>query len=345
MMEDAFSFYDMRLLEEELDSLIGQSIPAGRLLHLVEAEDTEVVEEAFATMERCRIALDISGLPQVTPTGSDALRLQQEAQLKTLEQILTGLAENDPLRLYLKELEATPVTGDLQLYATRYLQGEHHLAEELLHLCLGAVTELALQYTGYGVLLLDLIQEGNMGLWQCLPQYEGGDFQAHATWWIRQYMAQAVVLHAHNSGLGIMLRQDMERYAEADRELLASLGRNPTREELAKHLGMEPEEILTLEKMMDDARIQQSEKQQAEQPETTPEDDLAVEDTAYFQLRQRITELLSTLTDQERRLLTLRFGLEGGRALSPEQTGKQLGMTPAQVVQAEAAALAKLRTQ
>ena len=345
MMEDMICFHNVPRLEEELESHIRGTYSAANLLTLLEGEDPEVLEEAFATMQRCETALDISALPIVEPTGADALRLKQEAEFNTVEQITVGLEGNDPLILYLQELEQLPVAGDVQAYAESYLQGQHHLAESIMNLCLRLVLDMALEFTGHGVLLMDLIQEGNLAVWDCLQEYEGGDFRVFAQWHIRQNMAKAVTVQAFNSGVGKLIREDMERYLEEDRRLLMQLGRNPTRSELAQALGMEESDVQAFEKMIEDARSQAQVTEQTKEPEPTPEDEQAVEDTAYFQMRQRITELLSTLTEQESKLLRMRFGLDGGKPMTPEQTGVQLGMTPAEVVAAEAAALAKLRTE
>ena len=345
MIEDVISFQDLSFLDEELEALSGRSYSAVRLLHLLEGEDLAVLDEVFSKMQRCRVALDIAALPAVECTGADALRLKQEAEFQSLEQITTGLQDNDPLVLYLQELEQLPVAGDVQAYAERYLQGQHHLAEQIMNLCLRLVLDVALEFTGHGVLLMDLIQEGNLALWDCLQYYEEGDFTAYAKWYIRQYMAKAVTVQAHESGVGRLVRENMEKYLETDRRLLIDLGRNPTSEELAEALGMEEDEVQVFRKMVEDAKDQATVTQQEKEPEITPEEDLAVEDTAYFQMRQRITELLSTLTEQEAKLLRLRFGLDGIKPMNPEQAGQVLGMTPAEVVAAEAAALAKLRTQ
>ena len=249
--------------------------------------------------------------------------------------------ENDPLRLYLQELAATPAAGDVQQYAERYLTGEHHLSEMIVNLCLRTVLEIALEHTGHGVLLLDLIQEGSMGLLESLPNYTGGDFMTHAEWWIRQAMARSVVLTARASGMGQMLRKDMEDYRDADQRLLVELGRNPTVEEIAQSLHITVEECAELEKLVMDARS--AARSKVEQSEIQPEEDQAVEDTAYFQMRQRIQELLSGLSPTDAKLLTLRFGLEGGKPLSPAQVGRMLGLTPEEVVAREEKSLAKLR--
>ena len=330
--------------EQELEMLhSGDHISAVRLLTLLEQEDELTVDQALTSLEETGITLDISHLPPVALTGSTALRLKQEASHTKAECVLQGLDENDPLRLYLQELAATPAAGDPQLLAERYCSGEHHLAQQLVTVCLSQVVEIAMEHTGHGVLLVDLIQEGSLGLWQSILCFEGGDFESHCRWWIRQYMAKAVFLQARSGGLGQKLRQDMEDYIDADQRLLVELGRNPTVEEIAEMLHITVEECILLEKMVDNARTMEKAHQEQEKSELTPEDEQAVEDTAYFQVRQRIMELLSGLPEEDSKLLTLRFGLEGRNPMSPVETGKVLDLTPEQVVTREAQILARLR--
>jgi RNA polymerase primary sigma factor len=212
----------------------------------------------------------------------------------------------------------------------------------LTDLMLSRVIGQAFQLTGKGVLLLDLIQEGSLGLWQGLLSYTGGDIEAHCDWCIRWDLARAITTHAREAGVGQRMKQAVEDYRAVDESLLSQLGRNPTVEEIAEALHMTPEEAAQVARTVEAARTVA--KAKAPEPETEdPEDNLAVEDTAYFQTRQRISELLSGLTPEEAKLLTLRFGLEGGKPLSPEDTGRQLGLTPEEVVAQEAAALQKLR--
>lgn len=345
-MSDLDFSFDKPLWEQEMEKLNrGETMSASRLLALLEPEDELTVEEALSFMEQKGIALDISDLPPLAMTGSTALRLKQEASSQSWETLTSGLDENDPLRVYLQELSAVPAFGDPQLLAERYLTGEHHLAEQLVTLCLSLVVEQAMEHTGYGVLLLDLIQDGSMGLWQSILQYEDGDFLAYARAFIRQSMARSIVLNARSCGIGQMLRQSMEDYLETDQRLLAELGRNPTVEEIAAALHITADEGYALEKMVSTARNLDKVKQPEEAPEPTPDDEQAVEDTAYFQLRQRIADLLSGLSETDAKLLTLRFGLEGGQPLSPVKTGELLGLTPQEVLLRETAALDKLRNQ
>ena len=323
----------------------GDTIDAVRFLTLIESEDELGAEEAFQALDEGRIALDISGLPMDAGSGEFALRLRQEKELAQQENLLAGLEDTDPLYLYLQELSGIPAFGDEQLLAEEYAAGDESVAERLVNLSLSRCVELAKGMTGRGVLLLDLIQEASLGLWQGVLCYTEGDFAAHRDWWIRQYLAKAVVNHARSSGVGQKLRQGMEDYRDVDQRLLTELGRNPTLEEIAEAMHITVEDAAVYSTMLANARNRRRTEQEQEEPEPSPEDEQAVEDTAYFQMRQRIMELLSTLPALEVELLTLRFGLEGGLPLDPQQVGAKLGLTAEEVVKREAAALEKLRQQ
>ena len=332
--------------EQALQSLrAGDSISALKLLTLMEGEPEEVLEDALLALEEKHIGLDISDLPAVQTGGELALRLRQEKQMLQNDTLLRDLEPNDPLRLYLQELARTPAAGDENLLAAESAAGSERAMQQLTNLSLHRVVELAGELTGRGVLLLDLIQEGSLGLWQSILSYDQGEFAPWRDWWIRQYLAKALLLQARSCGAGQRIRQGMEDYRDVDQRLLGELGRNPTLEEIAQAMHVTAEDAAVYASMLDMARARQRVEAAKEEPEPTPEDELAVEDTAYFQSRQRIAELLSDLSEQERRLLSLRFGLEGGLPLSPEETGRRLGLTPGEVVEMEAAALGKLRNQ
>lgn len=321
----------------------GDSLTAGHFLALVEGEDESAVEEAFQTLEELGIILDISDLPRYSGSGETAVRLRQETQLVKKGSLLDGLEENDPLRLYLEELAAMPAAGDPCLLAADAAAGSESAQTMLVNLSLGRVVELAQEYVGMGVLLLDLIQEGSLGLWQGIMNYSTGDFESHRDWWIRYYMVKTVVEQARSAGVGQKLRQAVEDYRATDERLLVELGRNATMEEIAMELHMTPEEAARIERQLTSARTLAKAQEKAKPEEADQEEDQAVEDTAYFQSRQRIGEMLSGLSEQDAKLLTLRFGLEGGMPLSPEEAGRKLGLTPDEVVAREAAALAQLR--
>lgn len=323
----------------------GESVSAVRFLTLMEDEREEAVEEALLYLESEKIRLDIADLPKAVGTGQAAVRLHREEELVKAGTLRQNLEENDPLRLYLEEVDGLAKPADLQSMAQRFADGYDQVLPGLTNAMLPTVIEMACGLTGRGVLLMDLIQEGSLGLWQGILSYQQGDFQTHARWWIDQYLAKAVVLQARESGVGQRMKQAVEDFRAADDWLLSNLGRNPTLAEVAEHIHLSLEEAKAVSDMLDNARLLQKARPEEKEEELPEEEQQSVEDTAYFQMRQRVSELLSGLQEQDARILTLRFGLEGGLPLSPEEVGKKLQLTPEEVVAKEAAALARLRKE
>lgn len=329
----------------------GDTVSASYLLTLMEGETEESLEDAFRMLEDMTIQLDLNDLPRPSYSGENGLRLRTEVQFAENGMQPANLEETDPLRLYLEELAGIPVCGDVILLADKLAEGNRQnrntdsIRNQLANLLLSRVVKLSGEYTGQGVLLLDLIQEGSVGLWKATEVFvgQGIHFVRICDWWIRFYMGKAVLLQARSSGVGQKLRTALEDYRAVDERLLGDLGRNPTQEEIAQELHMTVEETGLVKKMLDNARLLAQAKQPEETEEAEEEEDQAVENTALFQMRQRILDMLSGLDETEQKLLTLRFGLEGGLPLNPEETGKRLGLTPEEVVAREAAALIKLR--
>ena len=319
----------------------GDTVFAGKMLALLEGEGGDALEDALQSLEEGGMNLSVADLPRPTITGEAGLRLRREEELVKAGLSPRKLEEGDPLRLYLEDLAGLPACGDERLLAERCAAGDESAREPLTNLGLSRVIELAGEYTGFGVLLLDLIQEGSLGLWEAVQSYSGGDYPALRDRLIRFYLAKAVTVSARDAGVGQKIRQAMEDYRAVDQRLLAELGRNPALEEIAEQLHMSPETTRTVKKMLDDASARERTTRGTEDP--SEEADQPAENTALFQMRQRIQELLSVLGEEHGRLLTLRFGLEGGLPLSPEETGERLGLTPEEVLAREAAALASLR--
>ena len=342
-LDDMFSFEESpwEIFARKME--YGGRVSAARFLTLLEGEDEDTVEAALQTLEDRSAMLDVADLPKPAASGELGKRLALEEKLVKQGNLLGGLGADDPLRLYLEELADIPACGDVNVLAMEVLEGSDSARNMLVNLSLSRVLELAGEYTGCGVLLMDLIQEGSMGLWQGILAYSGGDFEKHRDWWIRQYMAKAVTMQARENGVGVKMRKALEDYNAADRRLLAELGRNPTLEEIALELNMTPEGAYVIQEMLRSARTVEKAKAAQKPQEETEDDTRHVEDTAYFQMRQRISEMLSVLTEQEAQVLTLRFGLEGGLPLDPGKTGEKLGLTADEVVKMEAAALTKMR--
>ena len=322
---------------------MGQTVSAANLLAMLEDEDEQAVEDALEDLETACMVLSVAELPRPGAIGEAALRLRQEMQMAKRGLDPKELDSGDPLRLYLEEVAGMPAFGDEQLLAQQAAKGDERAMEQLTNLGLSRVIQLAGEHVGYGVLLLDLIQEGSLGLWQAIRNYRRGEYAPHRDRWIRFYMARVITLQARSNGVGQKMRTALEDYKAVDERLLAELGRNPTLEEIALELHMKPEEASSVKKMLEDARAMAQVRKEPEPEEEEEAAEQAVEDTALFQMRQRILDLLSGLSEQDQKLLTLRFGLEGGKPLSPEDTGRKLGLSPQEVVAREAAALAKLR--
>jgi len=349
-MNDSFSF-ELSPWELYLEKVKrGSSLSAARMLTLLEGEEEDAVEEAFAQLEEMSVLPWIGELSFVELSGDAEIRQRLECKLYRNRTLLTDLPEGDPLRLFLEEISSLPAQGDEELLALELAENNKNGTEDvglrtrLVNLSLFRVVEIAGEFMNRGVLLLDLIQEGSMGLWKAILSYTGQDIFRHVRdWWIRFYMTKAVFVQARESGVGSKLRQALEEYRAADRKLLTDLGRNPTPEEIAQEMGIHPDKALMYEDMLRSAQL--VEQAHKPKPEQTPEDDQAVEDTAYFQSRQRIMEMLSTLTKEEAQVLTLRFGLEGGQPATAQQVGAKLGLSADEVVSMEAAALQKLRKE
>lgn len=337
--------------EKLMDALNpGDTLSAAALLTALDGEGEDTLQEAFDRLLEKRVTLDISDLPKGSGTGEAALRLRREAQLAHDGLLLVALEEPDPLRVYLEEVSAIPAFGDIRVLAEDLAKANQAGREDpdlwnrILNLCLSRVFQLGCDHTGCGVLLLDLMQEGSMGLWSALPSYTGGDFEAFRDWHICQAMARCITLQAFSNGLGQKLRQAMEDYRSVDERLLSELGRNPTVAEIAEQLHLSIPETTLVASMLDSARNMERAHPQAEEEEPEPDELQAVENTTLFHMRELIEDLLTLVDEKEAKLLKLRFGLDGNPPMTPEQTGRRLGMTPEEVVAAEAAALLKMRS-
>jgi len=322
----------------------GDTLSAGRFIALMEQDQTVEPEMAAMDLEQKGVMLDIRDLPRLASSGKTEARIVLESKLYREGSFLTNLEENDPLRLSILQMQSIPAVGNEDALAQKAVQGDEKAMEQLTGGSLNLVYEIAGEYLDRGVLLMDLMQEGSLGLWQAVLNYREGSFRETAIWWIRQAMARAVTLQAHANGVGSHMAKAMERYRAADRELLTQLGRNPSEEEIALEMGVTAEEAAAVGKMMREAQTMDRVRKADEPKEPDPEDEQAVEDTAYFQSRQRINELLSGLSEQDAKLLSMRFGLDGKAPMTAQQVGSALGMTAEEVTSREAQALASLRS-
>ena len=323
----------------------GTDLDAIQFLALMEPENEEDMEDALALLDNKDILLNVDNLSPFTASADAAARLRLERDLVAKNALPKGLEENDPLRLYLEEISGLASCGDPEILAREYKTGREEVLPQLTNLMLSRVVEQAFALAGRGVLLLDLLQEGGLGLWQAILSYEEGNFEAYCCRYIRRSMHKALVLQARAYGVGQKMRQAMEDYRAMDEQLLTDLGRNPTLEELADALHMNVEETSVVAEMLETTRRMNIAKREPEPEEEELAQTQAVEDTAYFQMRQRISDLLSNLDETDAKLLSLRFGLDMGLPMNAEEVGKILGMTAQEVTARETEALNKLRNQ
>lgn len=323
----------------------GGTLDGMQFLTMMESESEDSLEQALALLEEKDILLTVDSLGEFAASSDAAVRLRLEKDLVAKGVLPQALEENDPLRLYLEEIAALPACGDPEALLKEYRAGKEDVLPRLTNLMLSHVVEQGCALAGRGVLLLDLLQEGGLGLWQAILAYEDGDFKAHCIRYIQRSLNQALILQAREYGVGQKMRQAMEDYRAMDEQLLVDLGRNPTIEELADALHMTVSETGAVAEMLENVRRMNRAKQEPEPEEEELAETQAVEDTAYFQMRQRISELLSGLEETDVKLLTLRYGLEKGVPMSAAEVGKILGLTSEEVTAREAAALQRLRNE
>lgn len=323
----------------------GDTLAAERLLADLAEADEEAVADALTALSERDIRLDISRLHGGAEDGEASARLKTEEALAQAGRLPAGLAADDPLRMCMEEIAALPVPdAETETLAARAVQGDAAAQEALTSACLPQVVQMAIQNAGRGVLLLDLIQEGSLALWQAVLSYPGGGFAAFAARRMAQAMVRAILLQARENGVGQHLKTTMERYRAADHALLSRLGRNPTLAEIADEIKLPLADAEAIGNMLREAQAR---------PKNAPKPDAAdaaeaeqpVESTAYFQSRQRVSELLACLDEVDARLLALRFGLDGEAPLEPAEAARRLGMTPDEAQTRERAALQALRMQ
>ena len=332
------------LLKDAPDTVSGAT-----LLALTDGVSDDCMDELLEHMRDLNTLIDVSDLPR-GGFGEAARRLREEEQLVRSGDLRTGLEDNDPLRLYLEELAMIPAQGDIEVLALELAEANREeafdegLFTRILNLSLSRVVEIAQEYVGSGVLLLDLIQEGSLGLWTSLECYESDlSFETFRDRCIRQAMGFAIFRQARASGLGQKMRRAVEDYRMVDERLLTELGRNPTLDEIAEAMHMTVAEIETVRKLLENARMVDKAHETREPEEESPEDAQAVEDTAYYQTRERVDSLMSGISELEQKVVTMRYGLDGKQPQTAAEVGRKLNLTVSEVVELETSALTKMR--
>ena len=283
---------------------------------------------------------------------------ESEMDLRNIDlSVPDGVSLEDPVRMYLKEIGKVPLlTADEEIALSkqmeeggeRGLQARQRLAEANLRL----VVSIAKRYVGRGMLFLDLIQEGNLGLIKAVEKYDyrkGFKFSTYATWWIRQAITRAIADQARTIRIPVHMVETINRLIRVQRQLLQELGREPTPEEIAKDMDIPVEKVREIQKVSQEPVSLETpigEEEDSHLGDFIQDENVQVpaEAAAYTLLREQLDEVLGTLTERERQVIRLRFGLDDGRARTLEEVGREFHVTRERIRQIEAKALRKLRS-
>ena len=272
---------------------------------------------------------------------------QKQSELEKELEIIQAVEEaqiTDPVRMYLKEI------GRISLLNAAQEVELAEAVEKLTQANLRLVVSIAKKYVGRGLTLLDLIQEGNIGLIRAVEKFDwrkGFKFSTYATWWIRQAITRAIADQARTIRIPVHMVETINRFIRTSRKLMQELGREPSPEEIAKEMGIEPDKVREIIKVSQEPTSLEApvgEEKDSTLGDFIPDDEIRPEDQASAELlKAHLGEVLDTLNDREKKVLKLRFGLEDGRQRTLEEVGKEFGVTRERIRQIEAKALRKLR--
>ena len=286
--------------------------------------------------------------------SDDELKKEDDIEMDKIDLSLPkGLSIDDPVRMYLKEIGKIPLLKPHEEieYAKRMLEGDEIAKQRLVEANLRLVVSIAKRYVGRGMLFLDLIQEGNLGLIKAVEKFDyerGFKFSTYATWWIRQAITRAIADQARTIRIPVHMVETINKLIRVSRQLLQELGRDPKPEEIAKEMDMSEEKVREIMKIAQDPVSLETpigEEEDSHLGDFIPDEDALApaEAAAYSLLKDQIEEVLGSLNEREQKVLKLRFGLEDGRARTLEEVGKEFDVTRERIRQIEAKALRKLR--
>ena len=285
-------------------------------------------------------------------TGDPELVMDEE-DMDLEASIPKGIAVDDPVRMYLKEIGKVPLLSadeEIEL-AKRMEQGDEEAKKRLCEANLRLVVSIAKRYVGRGMLFLDLIQEGNLGLIKAVDKFDyrkGYKFSTYATWWIRQAITRSIADQARTIRIPVHMVETINKLIRVSRQLLQTYGREPSPEEIAVEMGLSVDKVREIQKIAQEPVSLETpigEEEDSHLGDFIPDDDVPApaEAAAFSMLKEQLVEVLDTLTEREQKVLKLRFGLEDGRARTLEEVGKEFDVTRERIRQIEAKALRKLR--
>ena len=347
-------------LNAKLKELVEMARKKKNILEYQEINDffqnMELNAEEFEKILDCLESNNIDVLRISDDDDDDDILLDDEEDIEVEKIDLSvpdGVSIEDPVRMYLKEIGKVPLLSaeeEIEL-AKRMELGDQESKKRLAEANLRLVVSIAKRYVGRGMLFLDLIQEGNLGLIKAVEKFDyrkGYKFSTYATWWIRQAITRAIADQARTIRIPVHMVETINKLIRVSRQLLQELGREPTPEEIAEEMNMPVErvrEILKISQEPVSLETPIGEEEDSHLGDFIQDDNVPVpaDAAAFTLLKEQLQEVLGTLTEREQKVLTLRFGLEDGRARTLEEVGKEFNVTRERIRQIEAKALRKLR--
>ena len=357
--------------EEKLNDLLEKGKKNGKLstreLSCLEelGVDAEAISKFYDTLEASGVDIDIAGedaVPSLDDIDVPELAELEEIEEVTEEEIVETEAEiiadsnystDDPVRMYLKEIGKVPLlTADEEVeLATKMSEGDEEAKRRMAEANLRLVVSIAKRYVGRGMLFLDLIQEGNLGLIKAVEKFDytkGYKFSTYATWWIRQAITRAIADQARTIRIPVHMVETINKVIRVSRQILQELGHDPSAEEIAKEMGMPVEKVRDILKIAQEPVSLETpigEEEDSHLGDFIPDEDASEpsEAASFSLLKEQLMEVLDTLTPREKKVLELRFGIVDGRTRTLEEVGKEFNVTRERIRQIEAKALRKLR--
>ena len=329
-------------------------ITYGELASKLGDANPDQIDEVFNAFENIGVDVLKEDIEDIEPDAEE-LEEVEDIPIEELNNVenIEGVGIDDPVRMYLREIGKIPLltySQELDL-AKRILDGDESAKQKLAESNLRLVVSIAKKYVGRGMLFLDLIQEGNMGLIKAVEKFDytkGYKFSTYATWWIRQAITRAIADQARTIRIPVHMVETINKLIRTSRHLLQQNGREPTPEEIAKEMEVSVERVIEIQKIAQDPVSLETPIGEEDdshlgdfiQDEDSPSPQ---ESASYTMLREQLDEVMSTLTPREAKVLRLRFGLDDGKARTLEEVGREFNVTRERIRQIEAKALRKLR--